>query len=110
MDRRGFLASILAAGCAPAIVRADSLMRIVSRDTILLPFSDDYLAGFIRESYRSGLSLRLDLFDGIRQYTLEAGFTYGFPVSDALRQSRQELIRYARQNGIGRPKRLPALI
>lgn len=32
MNRRGFLGSILAAATAPAIVRADSLMRIVPRD------------------------------------------------------------------------------
>lgn len=32
MDRRGFIGSILAAATAPAIVRADSLMRIVPRD------------------------------------------------------------------------------
>ena len=33
MNRRGFLTSILALGAAPAIVRADSLMRIVPRET-----------------------------------------------------------------------------
>lgn len=38
MNRRGFLGSILALGAAPAIVRADSLMRIVPvQSTILLP-------------------------------------------------------------------------
>lgn len=36
MDRRGFLGAILAAAAAPAIVRADSLMRIVPRETTLL--------------------------------------------------------------------------
>lgn len=36
MDRRGFLGAILAAGVAPAIVRADSLMRIVSRDQLII--------------------------------------------------------------------------
>ena len=36
MNRRGFLSSCLALGMAPAIVRADSLMRVVARDTILL--------------------------------------------------------------------------
>lgn len=36
MNRRGFLGSILALAAAPAIVRADSLMRIVPRETILL--------------------------------------------------------------------------
>jgi hypothetical protein len=32
MNRRGFLGACLALGAAPAIVRADSLMRIVPRD------------------------------------------------------------------------------
>lgn len=36
MNRRSFLGSILAAAVAPAIVRADSLMRIVPRDTLVL--------------------------------------------------------------------------
>lgn len=36
MNRRSFLAGIFAAACAPAIVRADSLMRIVPRETVLL--------------------------------------------------------------------------
>ncbi len=36
MDRRGFLGSILALGAAPAIVRADSLMRIVPRGEFVL--------------------------------------------------------------------------
>lgn len=36
MDRRGFLGSILALGAAPAIVRADSLMRIIPTDATLI--------------------------------------------------------------------------
>lgn len=36
MNRRGFLGSILALGAAPAIVRADSLMRIIPRDIGIL--------------------------------------------------------------------------
>jgi hypothetical protein len=39
MNRRGFLASCLALGAAPAIVRADSLMRIVPVETTILPAS-----------------------------------------------------------------------
>jgi hypothetical protein len=35
LDRRGFLTGILAACAAPAIVRADSLMRIVPRNTLV---------------------------------------------------------------------------
>lgn len=41
MNRRSFLWSILAAAVAPAIVRADSLMRIVPRETVLVdPYFD----------------------------------------------------------------------
>lgn len=36
MNRRGFLTSILVAATAPAIVRADSLMRIVAPTTFFL--------------------------------------------------------------------------
>lgn len=36
MNRRGFLGSILALGAAPAIVRADSLMRIIPREATVL--------------------------------------------------------------------------
>jgi hypothetical protein len=35
VNRRGFLGSILALAAAPAIVRADSLMRIVPTDTLV---------------------------------------------------------------------------
>jgi hypothetical protein len=44
MNRRGFLGTILACGTAPAIVRADSLMRIVPRSTTIL----------ITDTYRDG--------------------------------------------------------
>lgn len=38
MNRRGFLSSCMALAAAPAIVRADSLMRIVPRDSgVLVP-------------------------------------------------------------------------
>ena len=38
MNRRGFLSSCLALAAAPAIVRADSLMRIVPRNTGIITF------------------------------------------------------------------------
>lgn len=38
MNRRGFLGAILASAVAPAIVRADALMRIVPRETTLAVF------------------------------------------------------------------------
>jgi hypothetical protein len=56
ITRRGFLGSILALGSAPAIVRADSLMRVVPRDLTLLlspaerlAMNDLAWAGAIRE-------------------------------------------------------------
>ena len=36
MNRRGFLQSCLLLAAAPAIVRADSLMRVIPRETVLL--------------------------------------------------------------------------
>lgn len=43
MNRRGFIGSILAAAAAPAIVRADSLMKIVvPRETRMLRVLVDY--------------------------------------------------------------------
>lgn len=44
MNRRGFLASCLALGAAPAIVRVDSLMRVVSRETLVLTAEAPYLS------------------------------------------------------------------
>lgn len=39
--RRSFLGSILALGAAPAIVRADALMRVVPASTTVLQIADD---------------------------------------------------------------------
>ncbi len=41
MNRRGFLTSILALGAAPAIVRADALMRVVPVDfRVIVPITE----------------------------------------------------------------------
>lgn len=45
MNRRSFISSILALGTAPAIVRADSLMRIVPMDTVVE--YDTYALGYL---------------------------------------------------------------
>lgn len=78
MNRRGFLGSILALAAAPAIVRADSLMRIVPMETIVyrrpIPFllTPEYLRQFVRrtEAYdvrRDQKIIRLDVMhDGGR--------------------------------------------
>jgi hypothetical protein len=41
MDRRGFIGAILATACAPAIVRAESLMRI--RPIVMPTLSETFL-------------------------------------------------------------------
>ena len=53
MNRRGFLQSCLALSAAPAIVRADSLMRIVPREVVLLPYQQEIasLIGYGDESF-----------------------------------------------------------
>lgn len=45
MNRRGFLGAILAAASAPAIVRADSLMRIVPCETLVDASAVELAAG-----------------------------------------------------------------
>lgn len=40
ITRRGFLSSCLALASAPAVVRADSLMRVVPTRTVILPFAE----------------------------------------------------------------------
>lgn len=44
ISRRGFLASCIALSAAPAIVRADSLMKIVPRKTMVLGWNPAGLA------------------------------------------------------------------
>lgn len=62
MNRRGFLTSILALSAAPAIVRADSLMRIVPKETIVIGV--DYGAAdstvFTGYGYRVGDLVTID--------------------------------------------------
>lgn len=59
MNRRQFMQGILATACAPAIVRADSLMRIVARDTtIVLPenlFLDWFMSHTADEIWSPGI-------------------------------------------------------
>lgn len=74
MDRRGFLGSILALGAAPAIVRADSLMRIVPRGLLILPAAT--LAGLARVAFANDLRtdsliIRLDTVNGVHQHGVD---------------------------------------
>lgn len=56
MNRRGFIGSILAACAAPAIVRADSLMRIIAPETTVATVQwghqvvDEYIVTKISEA------------------------------------------------------------
>lgn len=60
MDRRGFIGSILVACAAPAIVRADSLMRIIPMDTKVVPYGGAtfYIEDLASDQYPDG-SFRL---------------------------------------------------
>ena len=58
MNRRGFLASILALGAAPAIVRADSLMKIIPRSAeVLMPYEESIVIDQMRD---------LEFFEGLQ--------------------------------------------
>ena len=66
INRRGFIGSILALGAAPAIVRADSLMRIVPLELgVLSGFGPFGLEGMIREwlGYDIGRDMAMVRFD-----------------------------------------------
>jgi len=77
MNRRGFLGSILALAAAPAIVRADSLMRIVPREFAGIDLSAaPSMAGLIRATRQYDIARdviveRLDIFDGITQWCVD---------------------------------------
>lgn len=77
MNRRGFLGTILAAAVAPAIVRADALMRIVPREATVLTFAGDLMDGEIgrymgvtfyesRVNYGQGLAICANIDGGLR--------------------------------------------
>ncbi len=71
IDRRGFIGAILALGVAPAIVRADSLMRIVDRDAwivVRVPVLESN-AGAVWLGALSGFE-RLKYSFGYREVTL----------------------------------------
>jgi hypothetical protein len=85
VNRRGFLGSILALGAAPAIVRADSLMRIVAQETtIYVPDSAPLLLvpdmSFVTHAVR-GLHSRVEI-DLLVQAILRDSLRYGRPTRD----------------------------
>ena len=64
MNRRGFLVGILAAGMAPAVVRAASLMKVVSPAGLVAPefyfsFDDEFVARYLRPAMME-LANRID--------------------------------------------------
>ncbi len=57
MNRRGFLSGIILAAAAPAIVRADSLMRVVPRSLVIATRPADILTGpFVTFTKETGYS------------------------------------------------------
>ena len=72
MNRRGFLGSILALGAAPAIVRADSLMRIVPREALVIAPAEIRLALSIDEFSERYIEPARNMLMTIDQITREA--------------------------------------
>lgn len=84
MNRRGFLGSILALGAAPAIVRADSLMRIVPRDTTVFTIEGVIGPdGSLMHFTSADLAICLDEFT--RRYMQPAMSDFGKMVAAPLR-------------------------
>ena len=74
MNRRGFLAGILAAGMAPAVVRAASLMKVVSPAGLVAPafdysFDDDFTFRFLRPAMEE-LARKIDAEIALRPFVL----------------------------------------
>lgn len=61
MNRRGFLQTCLTLAAAPAIVRADSLMRVIPRETTIILISKDWEAAL---QYNTALLL----WPGIKEF------------------------------------------
>jgi hypothetical protein len=77
--RRGFLGSILALGVAPAIVRADSLMRIVPRETTIIGWglrTSPDISAFCRVAYKNGVFV-VKHIDVHEIYVSTNGYTWG---------------------------------
>lgn len=96
MNRRGFLGSILALASAPAIVRADSLMRIVPRQAVIVPLGDIAAGDIISiegvtslfrvvQSYdlsRDEMIVRVETTNGQQQHDVSMMFASGYVIGD----------------------------
>ena len=120
MNKRGFIGAILAMASAPAIVRADSLMRIVPRDTLILgdqvALAARDMLSFMRETIsfdimRDQVVIGFDIFDGVTQLsTTAAMFAVDYRAQrDQVRKDAQTaLLRAVANRGdFGRPIFLP---
>lgn len=76
MNRRGFLQGILALGMATAIVRADSLMRIVPREAVVLKPASVWPG--VRESSAPAYDDMLDSMVFVVTTVLPDEFAYEF--------------------------------
>lgn len=78
MNRRGFLSGILAAAIAPAIVRADSLMRIVPLDTTILTATyGDVVDRYVITGVTEGISETILTMDQIMREALRVAHEKG---------------------------------
>lgn len=79
MQRRGFLQACLALAAAPAIVRADSLMRIVPRDAVIVGANGIELVGLgglvrvmkAHDIVTDCMIMRLDTTNGVEQHHVD---------------------------------------
>lgn len=90
MNRRGFLVGILAAGMAPAVVRAASLMKVVSPTGLMVPVPFDFHDNFMRAMRHQQRILNYLHNQMIESAELSPLRQYGFVTKTV---SRQELAR-----------------
>lgn len=113
MNRRGFLGSILAACAAPAIVRADSLMRLVPTETLVLsvrPVLDvESIGSLVRKTVAYDIGwdwdiVRLDVIgavgEQIVQKTVDMRFHPGKWTDADLKPALHALTNSVNQEGI----------
>lgn len=89
MNRRGFLGAILVAGVAPAIMRADALMRVIPRRTLVYNLGDLELDG---ELLRYGTDERIEVYRLAGCIRLPTGSPLGAEEYDATTSRQFEVL------------------